>query len=328
MHIFRSRRNILVIIIAIILICLILFVAFNIDNWLDSRVDSYEKDSSIVMIDGQRYKEKNLRNYLVIGLDTYDPLAQETMGNNNEMADFVALLSLDDNAKTYSILHLNRDSMVDVDELGITGERTGSIVHTQLCVSHGYGNGGEQSCLNVKRAVSRLLCGLSIDRYVALSMDAVGELNDSVGGVTVTMPDDYTYLDPAFVKDADVTLIGEQAMAFVRPRMQADDGTNIARMKRQRAYVDGFMQSLKAQENLGDDYFEQTYKNVASKGAIVTDCSVYTIESVVETISGYTFKGIFSPEGTAEVNNGYMEFTIDQNSLNGLVTSLYYDKYN
>ncbi len=328
MNIIKSRRNVLVIIIAIILICVILFIAFNIDEWLGRTQQNYEKENSFVMIDGQRYTEKKLHNYLIIGLDTSDPLAQETMGNNNEMADFVALLSFDDHAKTYSVLHLNRDSMVDIDELGVTGERTGRTVNAQLCISHGYGNGGEQSCLNVKRAVSRLLFGVSIERYVAMSMDAVGSLNDTIGGVTVTMPDDYTYLDPAFVKDTDVTLMGDQVLSFVRPRMSADDGTNIARMKRQRLYVDGFVKKLSEIENADEDYVKSVYKTVEEKGAIVTDCTVYTLETVVDNIKNYTFKGIFTPDGTAAVNEGYMEFTIDRNSLVGLVTSLYYDKYN
>ena len=65
-------------------------------------------------------------------------------------------------------------------------------------------------------------------------MTAIRVLNDLVGGVSVTMEEDGTQIDPAFVKGATVRLSGSQAEAFVRARMGLENDTNLARMQRQR----------------------------------------------------------------------------------------------
>ena len=54
----------------------------------------------------------------------------------------------------------------------------------------------EASCENTLNAVENLLEGADIEYYVAMNMDAIGILNDALGGVTVTLEDDFTAADP------------------------------------------------------------------------------------------------------------------------------------
>ena len=68
-------------------------------------------------------------------------------------------------------------------------------------------------------SVQKLLCGFTIDQYMAVDTTVVAQLNDAVGGVTVTVPTEgMEKKDPAFVKGNQVTLHGKQAEAFVRYR--------------------------------------------------------------------------------------------------------------
>lgn len=81
--------------------------------------------------------------------------------------------------------------------------------------------------------------GESIDFYVAMNMDGISELNDLAGGVTVTLEDDFSSIDPAMTKGTTLTLHGDQAETFVRSRMTVGDGTNASRMERQSVYAGG-----------------------------------------------------------------------------------------
>lgn len=83
--------------------------------------------------------------------------------------------------------------------------------------------------------------------YVALNMNAVAMINDAVGGVTVTVPEDMTQVDPSFAEGAAVTLTGDQALKFTRYRDTEKDFSNNSRMERQKQYLVNFMgQAVKA----------------------------------------------------------------------------------
>ena len=115
----------------------------------------------------------------------------------------------------------------------------------QLALAHTYGSGGSDSSLNAVKAVSNLLGGVKIDHYMTLTMDAVGKINDLVGGVTLTIPEDYTSIDPSFKKGATVTLKGEQAEKYVRYRDITETGSNEGRMERQTQFIQALFGQMK-----------------------------------------------------------------------------------
>lgn len=82
------------------------------------------------------------------------------------------------------------------------------------------------SCQYMVDAVSNLFYGMPINGYVALNMNAVAMINDAVGGVTVTVPEDMTQVDPSFAEGAAVTLTGDQALKFTRYRDTEKDFSN------------------------------------------------------------------------------------------------------
>ena len=81
--------------------------------------------------------------------------------------------------------------MAEIPILGALGNETGTRV-TQICLSHGIGDGKEQSCLLTQKAVSWLMLGINIDFYISMEMDGISALNDALGGVTVTLTDDFS----------------------------------------------------------------------------------------------------------------------------------------
>lgn len=86
------------------------------------------------------------------------------------------------------------------------------------------------------RPYPKCLGGLPIDGYYALKMDAMPLLNHEVGGVTVTLEDDMTKLDPAMKKGATLTLTDRQAELLMQSRYVMDDDRNTQRMRRQQIF--------------------------------------------------------------------------------------------
>ncbi|MDD6283451.1 MAG: LCP family protein, partial [Oribacterium sp.] len=112
-----------------------------------------------------------------------------------------------------------------------------------------YGNGADFSGQLSMQAVSWLFAGLPIDGYLAGSMDLITSLNDFVGGVPVTVQDDFmTRADPGFVKGQTVTLQGDLAEKYVRYRDITEDFTAMTRMNRQRQYAIAFSDVLLAKQ--------------------------------------------------------------------------------
>ena len=203
---------------------------------------------------GETYAIRDgVETYLFMGIDVEGPVQAQMGYMNGGQADVQLLVVIDRLNRTWQLLQINRDSMVEVPILGVDGEEVGMEVQ-QIALAHNYGDGLDRSCGNNVAAVSRLLNGQKINGYMALNMDAVSVLTDMVGGVQVTVLDDFTHVDDSLKQGRQVTLSGEQAMAYVRGRQGVGDETNLSRMVRQEQYMDGLYQRLR--ELSPEDYLE------------------------------------------------------------------------
>lgn len=203
---------------------------------------------------GETYAIRDgVETYLFMGIDVEGPVQAQMGYMNGGQADVQLLVVIDRLNRTWQLLQINRDSMVEVPILGVDGEEVGMEVQ-QIALAHTYGDGLDRSCENNVAAVSRLLNGQKINGYMALNMDAVSVLTDMVGGVQVTVLDDFTHVDDSLKQGRQVTLSGEQAMAYVRGRQGVGDETNLSRMVRQEQYMDGLYQRLR--ELSPEDYLE------------------------------------------------------------------------
>lgn len=324
-----SRSRIIRIGVMVGMVVILLVIGAVMTERLILKNDNTTIDTDWVTVDGVRYRERRLTTFLIMGLDEFGPQDSSGSYQNSQQADFLMLVAFDHEDKSYSVLHLNRDTMTDVEVLDITGARTGHTRWEQLALAHTYGNGLEVSCLNTCRTVSRLLFGVSIDYYISLTMDAVAILNDGLGGVTLTMPRDYTAIDPAFTEGARVTLSGEQALRFVRARMTADDGTNLSRMERQRLYLNALLSLLSQPELATEETALKLWRSLSGtesgRGAMLTDATWTQIHGLTEDLTDYECRGIFVPQGEADYSGDYVEFHVDREDLARLVVSLYLD---
>ena len=263
------------------------------------------------------YPRQDITVIMILGIDEFGPVQASKSYRNPGEADMVALLILDRADESYSLLCLNRDTMLEMPVLGLGGKQAGTYFG-QLALAHTYGSGLEDSCENIRTTVSNFLLGIPIDYYVAMNMDAISMLNDAVGGVTVTVSEDDS------LPQGQVTLYGQQALTFVRTRKDVGSQLNLSRMERQRDYFNGFMKSLgeKLDSDLG--FALNTYDQVSDY--IVTDCSGTQISTLMDQCSDYRLKEIVSPEGENVLGEQFYEFYVDEEKLDELALRLFFVK--
>ncbi len=274
-----------------------------------------------IVRDGVEYfPRQDVTVMMVLGIDQYGPVESSNYYRNDGSADSIMLLVFDETNETCTVLYLNRDTMVDMDVLGVKGDFAGTT-YGQLALAHTYGNGLEDSSLNVKNTLMKFLHGLTIDYYVAMNMDAIPILNDLVGGVTVHVVDDFSKVNPSITM-GEVKLQGDQVIDFVRTRKDVGDQKNVTRMERQKEYVDNFLQALYAKEHENVDFLVEAYDQIAPY--IVTDCSVNTLSAMLDRYVDYSIQEVLTPVGDNMVVDGHYEFHADEEALDQMIVDLFY----
>ena len=268
------------------------------------------------------YRGRELTNLLLIGVD-WEESENTVSGRYAGQADFLFLITIDRENKIVSTLQLDRDTMADIRVYGPFGDYTG-IQKTQICLSHAYGKSDAQNCENTVWAVSRLLGGIPIDGYITLDMSGITALNDALGGVTVTLKEDFSALDPEMTKGATLTLRGMQAEIFVRSRMDVGDGTNVSRMQRQHTFIRSAEELLVQRINEDMNYAGTLYDTLA--GHMTTN-----IERGWLINKAYECRDYRRPEtkmlagGHCIGTDGFMEFHADEDALNALLTEMLFE---
>lgn len=248
--------------------------------------DTGDDGAKVITIGDQNYEiTHNIESYLLIGTDGSGNTEQEgTEDYAGPLADFLMLLIMDRTDNTYGFLQIDRNTMTKVRYIERNGEEVSSFTE-QICTASWYGENPVQGCENTVTAVRDLVGGLDIDGYYAINMSDIGTLNHAVGGVEVTLEDDFTKSDPAMSAGKTLVLNDQQAEIFVRGRMEIGEGTNAERMKRQQVYIKGFQSKAKSMMAADSGFLDDLYQMLADEA--ITDIP----ENRVSVIANQTYKG-------------------------------------
>ena len=287
----------------------------------------HDAELRLVTYEGQQYAyNERLTTILFMGIDrgTSRPSASTGFRNGGQ-ADFLLLMILDPVNKTLTQMHIDRDTIAPVTVLGVLGNEAGTR-DAQICLSHGFGDGKDQSCVFSANAVSKLLCGADIDFYIAMDMDSISILNDAVGGVSVTLEDDFSAYDPAMTQGSTVTLHGDQAEMFVRWRTEIGDGSNASRMRRQRAYMSGLADVVSARIAESSKFVGELYDALGDH--LLTNMSRGRMINEANRAVKYTENPELKIEGTHNIGiDGFMEFHADAPALEKMVINTFYQPH-
>lgn len=332
-HVKKSNTKKILVLVAVLLLCLGVIGAVSF--WeagqekeamsVQAEIDesARRRREGWIERDGVWYAPKQgQETMLLIGLDKMDPLKQSEGYNNNTQADFLLLAVFDDIEEKVHVLHINRDSMAEIPVLGVDGQPAGSVTG-QLALAYTYGSGLNDSCVNTVDAVSDFLYGIEIDHYVAMTMGAIPYLNDLIGGVEVTVLDDFSGIDDSLVEGETITLKGEQALHYVRNRAELEDSTNLNRMKRQQQYLTSMAKQV---EKLDDDFSVSTQQVATIAKYIISDCSIDTLSRMAEQFVDYPLQEMQEIQGEAVQGEEFIEFYPDEEKLAEQVLELFYEE--
>lgn len=292
------------------------------DSPLPTNSQSVEEERDLVYFNGSWYaKREGLETVLFLGLDKFEDTAHSSYVNNQQ-SDFLMLLVLDRKAEHCTVIHLNRDTMTQIQALGVDGRPTNTFTG-QLALAHTYGTGGKDSCRNTVKAVSELLYGMEIDHYISMTMDGVALLNDLVGGVTLEVMDDFSKADPTLVQGETVTLMGEHALIYVRARGEMEDSSNLRRMERQRQYLSALQKQAAACMEQDTQFALKSLLEVNEY--LVSDCTVEKLSDLADFMNQYGMDEFLTLKGEAVEGKEFMEYYVDEEALQQLVMDVFYE---
>lgn len=284
-----------------------------------------ENNGQTVVYNGETYYfNEGITNILCIGVDKDEMELQEEMGYGGQ-ADSLFLAVLDSQNQKASIIGISRDSMVEVDIYDVEGTLADRRVE-QLCLSYAYGDGKKTSCENTATSVSRLLYGVPIHAYVAIDMEAIGDLSTLVGGVWLDPGEDRQYFDFS-EKDGDlVCLKGSEAETFVRFRDIEQLESNNDRIRRQKKFLMAFASTV----------MEQTRADITTPVKLFTEISDDIVTSL--SVSDITYlatealkceismDNMTVIQGEIKSDGTHAEFYPDEEALYELILDTYYYK--
>lgn len=262
---------------------------------------------------------------LYAGLDSTDPLKASETYSNKARADSISVVILDKKKKKMSILALNRDTMTEIRRYTRTGEDMGTYV-SHLGYAYSYGDGGEVSCEDLKEAVENLL-GISIDEYIVTNQSSITSINDLVGSVMVTVPnDDLAAMYPELKKGAVVTLDDSNVKDFLQHRDTAADFSNEGRIERQQAYVTAYVDLLKNRlASEPDQLWQEIGQMNDYLQTSITKNKYLSLARLLEKVS-FTDADYYRPTGKDSAGELHDEFYVDEDALKQLVIDLFYEE--
>lgn len=315
---------------ALLAVLAVVLVLYGGGRWLEKRAEKPETrtelpqaDQETVEVDGTTYRKRDdLSVILAMGVDHE---TQETYDYRKAgQADFLRLIVLDNKNKTVQQLQIDRDTITPVTMLGVLGDRYEPVTQ-QICLGYAFGDGRQSSCEVTVEAVENLLGGQKIDQYLSMGLDGISTLNDLAGGVTVTLEDDFSAVDPAMTKGTTLTLWGDQAEVYVRTRRSIGVGTNEARMARQEQYIRQITSQLDAKVQQDQNFVLTAYD--ALEPYLYTNIPRGQLANEAWAAKDYERMDTIKPEGTYQVgDDGFMEFYPDADALQQAVLQLFYEK--
>lgn len=315
---------------ALLAVLAVVLVLYGGGRWLEKRAEKPETrtelpqaDQETVEVDGTTYRKRDdLSVILAMGVDHE---TQETYDYRKAgQADFLRLIVLDNKNKTVQQLQIDRDTITPVTMLGVLGDRYEPVTQ-QICLGYAFGDGRQSSCEVTVEAVENLLGGQKIDQYLSMGLDGISTLNDLAGGVTVTLEDDFSAIDPAMTKGTTLTLWGDQAEVYVRTRRSIGVGTNEARMARQEQYIRQITSQLDAKVQQDQNFVLTAYD--ALEPYLYTNIPRGQLANEAWAAKDYERMDTIKPDGTYQVGeDGFMEFYPDADALQQAVLQLFYEK--
>jgi LCP family protein required for cell wall assembly len=279
---------------------------------------SRDRFDGSITFKGEKYEVNTaVDKVLFLGIDQSDQTRKGIGIQEGGRSDAIILFAIDNERKAITPLEINRDTMVQVDIYDNSGEFL-TRGEEQLTMQYSYGDSPRKASNLTREKVSDLLGRTRIDSVVALTMDGIEPVVDSIGGVVMKLETDETDFSPSYTKGAVINLDGPSAKAFIHDRDVTVRGSNIARMNRQTQFMLALFKNihekggevLTTMEEAAGDYL---YEDIDADS--MDHFADYEFDGEVVTLPGENVEGTL-----------HDEFYVDEEGVMEVVLKLFYKK--
>lgn len=277
-------------------------------------------NGKIITYKGKNYQlNENITSILFMGVDEREFEENNSNYGTNGNADVLMLMTIDTETGESNLVNISRDTMAEINVYSTDGNYVGTET-SQIALAYSYGDGKKFSCENEVTAVRRLFYNIPISSYLALDLDSISAINDSIGGVTVTSPETIGQ----FTEGETITLYGDMAESFVRTRNTEILDSNLKRMERQKIYLSAFF----------GKFIESTKQDIMTPMDLYNSASPYMVTNIdvskVAYLSSllvqknFTDFNMQSIKGEIKQGEVFAEYYIDEEKFFELFLELYY----
>ncbi len=314
--------------ILLFIVCLLIGVLYYQSTSVDRK-----RSEMPILIDGDTTFThiQDINCYLLLGLDSYGEIEEPVNYTDGARADFIVLLMINHEDETWQLFNIDRDTLVTMETYDENGNSEGPV-YQQICLTHLFGDSIKENNENTADAVSELLWNEPIDGIYAMNIGGIGELNDLVGGVEMTLDDDFSDAYADMTEGATVTLDAERAYAYLVLRQTVDDGTNVSRNIRQQKYISALIAQLKESVASDKSLVFKLYTSLRKYSK--TDISLLNFIKIARCVMRYEHLDTISLEGTHQIEyeigdvnqeEPHTTFRIDEQSLKERIVNLFYE---
>ena len=255
--------TVLVLLILLVIIVGAIFLFINNKLGKMQQVDLNEEDLNVSAEVAENLSK--FRNIAIFGIDS----REDTYSKGNR-SDCIIIASMNNETKEVKLVSVYRDTYVQIEGHGLDK------------ITHAYSYG--EAPLAIKTLNTNF--DLNITEFVTVNFDAVKDIVDDVGGISMNITSEEVSHIPGIKKAGTQTLTGEQALAYARIRHTS--GGDYKRTERMRDVLTAVVNKVKtfnvSQLNkFIDDVLPKVYTNITAAdifGMIPSATSIKITDSI------------------------------------------------
>lgn len=296
------------------------------DTAQDSSQEKWQE--GVVNYQGKKYLyNTDIKTYLMMGVDIDGPVQQSTDYTKGGQSDALFLLVVNNKTQQLQVISINRNTMADIELCDEDGIDMGPL-KTQICLQHAFGDGKRISCSKTVDAVSGLFQNIPISGYLAMNMGGIPKMNDSVGGVEVTVQQNISFPKAGvkLKKGEKTTLNGTQAYYYLHGRDTDEYDSATKRLRREEQYIVAYMDKLKKVSTENPDQVTEIYDSISDYLVTSVDFT-----SMIEQLMNYDFSEDQmytvpgkTVEGKPIDGKRYEEYHVDEDAMEKLIMQVFY----
>lgn len=234
-------------------------------------------------------------NMLLVGTDTrtkqgsaYSDSANQSASSGSGNNDVNILLHISKNHDSISVVSFPRDLEIPIPSCptasgGSSYSSSKAMLNTALSRGGDDRNGLSCAVLTVEQ-----LTGLDIPYAASVTFKGTSAISSAIGGIPVCLatPIVDDNVDPALnLKAGERTLVGREALSFLRSRKGVGDGSDLGRISNQQVFMSSLARELTSSATLTNPFKLYSIASAASKNMLLSDTlNAKTLLGIIQAV--------------------------------------------